>query len=137
LKDSGRLAVDTNAVIAFRSGITEVCTRIRHTEMILLPAPVMGELFFGALNSGRIKENCEAVHKFLSFSTFIPINEDIAERYALVRKKLRQTGRPLPENDIWIAATCLELDIPLLTRDVHFQYVEGLNVFGWSDFSES
>ncbi|QTA83530.1 PIN domain-containing protein [Desulfonema limicola] len=52
---------------------------------------------------------CEAIQKFLSFSTFIPINENITEKYAVVRKKLRQTDRPLPENDIWIAAICLEL----------------------------
>ena len=131
MKANGNIAVDTNAVIAFRAGVTEVCAQIRNADIILLPAIVMGELLFGAMNSQRVRENCEAVQKFNSFSTFIPINEDITERYAVVRKKLRQIGRPLPENDIWIAAICLQLDVPLLTRDAHFKYVEDLIVIGW------
>jgi len=45
--------------------------------------------------------------------------------------ELKKIGYPIPENDLWIAATCLELDIPLLTVDGHFDYVHGLQVINW------
>lgn len=131
MKANGKIAVDTNAVIAYRAGVSEVCRRIKAAELVLVPAPVVGELLYGALNSRRIQENQEAVHRFLAHSVFIPTDENIAARYASVRYKLRKIGRPIPENDIWIAAACLEFDVPLLTRDAHLENVEGLQVINW------
>jgi len=132
LKENGKIAVDTNAVIAYRAGVSQVCTRIKAADVILVPAPVIGELLYGALNSQRISENKDAVRKFLMYSTFIAIDENITARYASVRYKLRKIGRPIPENDIWIAAVCLEFDVPLLTRDAHLENVEGLDVINWT-----
>jgi len=128
LKANGKIAVDTNAVIAYRAGISEVCGIINSAEVVLIPAIVVGELRYGALNSRRIEENQEAVDSFLEHSVFIRIDEKISARYAAVRFALKKIGRPLPENDIWIAAACLEMDVPLLTRDSHFENVEGLRI---------
>ncbi len=124
MKANGKTAVDTNAVIAYRAGVSEACRLIKEAEAILVPAPVLGELLYGALNSQRIRENQEAVHQFLRYALFVPCD-------ASVRHRLRKIGRPIPENDIWIAAACLEFDVPLLTRDVHFESVEGLRVMNW------
>jgi len=68
-----------------------------------------GELLYGALNSQRIRENQEAVHQFLRYALFVPCDENIAARYASVRHRLRKIGRPIPENDIWIAPRVLNL----------------------------
>jgi predicted nucleic acid-binding protein len=51
LKAIGKLALDTNAVIAYREGISEVCKLIDDAEVILLPVTVIGELLYGALNT--------------------------------------------------------------------------------------
>jgi tRNA(fMet)-specific endonuclease VapC len=131
LKANGKTAVDTNAIIAYRAGVSEVCRLIKEAELILVPAPVLGELLYGALNSQRIRENQEAIYNFLRYALFIQSDENIAARYASVRHKLRKIGRPIPENDIWIAAACLEFDVPLLTRDAHFENIEGLRVINW------
>jgi len=37
------------------------------------------------------------------------------------------------KNDIWIAAACLDLEVPLLSRDDHFKLVPGLNVISWEN----
>ena len=126
-----KIAVDTNAVIAFRAGNQEVCGYIRSAEIIVVPATVMGELLYGALNSKRIEENKNAVTRFMKYSVFVPIDERISFQYAKIRTYLKKNGRPIPENDIWIAATCIEMDIPLLSRDTHFGYVDDLNVISW------
>jgi len=65
LRANGRLAVDTNAVIAYRAGVLEVCDLIERADAILLPVTVLGELLYGAINSARSQENEQAVRKFL------------------------------------------------------------------------
>ncbi len=133
MKASGRLAVDTNAVIAYREGISEVCALIEGLDTIILSATVLGELLYGAANSARPRENEQAVRKFVAQCAFIPIDQSIAGCYAAVRLKLKKTGRPIPENDIWVAATCLELDIALLSWDTHFAHVPDLQVIRWQE----
>ena len=71
---NGKLAVDTNAVIAYRSGVPKVCDLTEGADRILLPVTVLGELLYGAANSSRPKENEQAVNKFLGQCILIPIN---------------------------------------------------------------
>ncbi len=137
MKAIGKIAVDSNAVVAYRAGTPEVCRLIKEAEIIFLPSPVFGELLYGVLNSGRILENCEAFYRFSAYATFVPIDENITARYASVRYNLKKRGRPLPENDIWIAAICLELDVPLLTRDAHFENIQGLKIINWMEIKTS
>lgn len=133
MKAIGKLALDTNAVIAYREGISEVCTRIDKADIILLPVTVIGELLYGALTSTKTKNNEKFVHKFVEYSLVMPIDESVAARYARVRFDLKRRGNPIPENDIWIAAACLDLEVPLLSRDDHFKLVPGLNVISWEN----
>ncbi|MEH2160824.1 MAG: PIN domain-containing protein [Nostoc sp.] len=44
---------------------------------------------------------------------------------------LKHKGRPIPENDIWIAAQCLERGWRLATNDEHFSYVDNLIMEQW------
>ena len=133
MKATGRLALDTNAVIAYREGIFEVCTYIDKADIILLPVTVIGELLYGAFHSTKSKSNEKFVHKFVSYSIVLPIDESVAARYARVRFDLKKRGNPIPENDIWIAAACLNLEVPLLSQDNHFNQVPGLSVISWEN----
>lgn len=132
MKANGRLAVDTNAVIAYREGIPEVCNLVEGAGTIILPVTVLGELLYGAVNSARPQENEQAVFKFLAQCVLIPVDQSIAVRYATVRSKLKKMGRPIPENDIWVAAACLEFEVPILSMDSHFAYVSDLEVVNWT-----
>lgn len=62
-------------------------------------------------------------------------DENVAARYAALRQKLKKAGRLIPENDIWIAASCLELDAVLLSRDAYFNFVPDLQVINWTRLS--
>lgn len=134
---NGRLAVDTDAVIAYREGISEVCDLIEGADGILLPVTVLGELLYGAAKSERPRENKVAIHKFLTQSVLIPIDGGIAIRYSTVRLEFKKVGRPIPENDIWIAASCLEFGVALLSQDVHFNYIPDLQVINWTRDGEN
>ncbi len=124
-------AIDANAYIAFAGGDPAAAAAIGGAGTLYLPAAVLGELLYGALNSGRPQRNAALVRAFAARCVLLPVTEAVAARYAEVRISLRQQGRPIPENDVWIAATCLEAALPLLTADIHFSAVDGLTVRGW------
>jgi tRNA(fMet)-specific endonuclease VapC len=63
----------------------------------------------------------------------MPVDESVAACYAKVRLDLKRRGNPIPENDIWIAAACLVLEVPLITRDDHFSYIPELTVISWKN----
>lgn len=52
--------------------------------------------------------------------------------YSDIRLQLKRDGKPIPENDLWIAAVCMEHNLPLATADGHFDFVEGLRIYSWS-----
>jgi predicted nucleic acid-binding protein len=54
-----------------------------------------------------------------------------AQHYAEVRDELRRRGRPIPENDVWIAALAREHAQPVVSRDEHFDHVVGIRRVGW------
>ena len=137
MKAIGKLALDTNAVIAYREGISEVCKLVEEADVIILPVTVIGELLYGALNSTKTKNNEKFVHEFAGYSLVMPIDESVAARYAKVRFYLKRRGNPIPENDIWIAAECLNLKVPILSRDDHFKLIPGLNVISWDNTGKS
>lgn len=122
------IALDTNIVIAFLNNDENIIETLNDITDIYLPITVVGELIFGTINSNRVKKNSLKLQGFIDSCEILNINELIANEYASIRLQLKQIGRPIPENDIWIAATCKVNNIPLITRDKHLTYVENLEV---------
>jgi len=60
---------------------------------------------------------------------FLPVTLETADRFGRVAALLRKKGRPIPTNDIWIAAHAMESGAELLSSDDHFEHVDGL---AWS-----
>jgi len=121
-----KIALDTNVVIGILNGESNILTLLSGYSSIYLPVTVYGELLFGAKNSAK---HCENEQKYLSFikhCNILNVDEPIAEQYAITRKSLKSKGRPIPENDIWIAATCIVNHIPLATFDSDFKCVDDL-----------
>ena len=119
------VAVDTNVAIAHLRESIRLPAGVKADDCTL-PIPVVGELLFGALNSGRPTANLLAYRKFIYNLEILVLDALAAEHYAEIRLALKQKGRPIPENDMWIAAICRAHDAPLLTFDRHFAEVPGL-----------
>lgn len=92
----------------------------------LLPVPVVGELRYGALNSRKATENLGKVEGLVARCQVLNVTTATADVYARLRLDLKQKGRPIPENDLWIAALCVEHQVPLAASDAHFDAVDGL-----------
>ncbi|MCB0597628.1 MAG: type II toxin-antitoxin system VapC family toxin [Lewinellaceae bacterium] len=122
------IALDTNAAIDLLNGKSEVTELLKGFDLIFLPVTVVGELLFGAKNSSRKKENLLNFRNFIESCEVLDTNGLIAEEYSDIRMNLKEKGRPIPENDIWIAAICRSNSIPIITRDKHFKLIENLEV---------
>lgn len=93
---------------------------------VVISVIVLGELLYGALNSRSVDTNLTKLAEVASACRLIPIDDTVAREYARVRLELKRKGRPIPENDIWIAATALSVRADVLTDDAHFREVDGL-----------
>lgn len=100
-------------------------------DEVLLSAIVLGELTHGALNSRSPDDNIVKLAELRRECRFAPVDEAVVATYGRVRLLLKQKGRPIPENDIWICATALANGASVLTHDAHFKEVEGLTIASW------
>ena len=123
-----RVVLDTNGYSAIARGSRALATLLESVDGIIVPAVVVGELMYGFLKGTRCAENEAGLNQFLEQSgvSFQPVTRGIAERYGYVKAALKTRGTPIPENDIWIAATALETGCRLLSYDGHFDKVGGL-----------
>ena len=120
-----RLCLDTSAYSNFRRGEPRVAEHLDRAEWIGVPSVVVGELCAGFLLGPRAHENLDALGEFLDHPVVnvLSIGEDVARIYAEIFVDLRRRGRPLPTNDIWIAATAARNGAPVLTFDDHFREI--------------
>ena len=126
--NGSEIALDTNQAIAVLNDSDDTGAWIAGFSRVHLPVPAIGELRFGALKSNRAKENHARVEALVSACNVLDADVTTADVYASVRLRLSQTGRPIPENDVWIAALCVQHGLTLATSDRHFAHVEGLEV---------
>jgi tRNA(fMet)-specific endonuclease VapC len=128
----GRL-LDTSLVIAAIGQDPAVIARLRAlpASSLFLSATVLGELLFGALVSSRVAENIETLVAFASVAHTLPCDAETARFYGDVKAGLKRLGRPIPENDVWIAAVARQHRLTLVTRDAHFAHVDDLRREHW------
>jgi len=128
---SGRFLLDTNVIIALFAGERSVLEHLEKAEEVFVPSIVLGELYFGAYKSRRVEENLRRIDEFALSSAILACDIDTAREYGAIKKELREKGRPIPENDIWIAAIAKQHKLVLITYDIHFAEIEGMIVEAW------
>ena len=122
------IALDTNAYTAFKLGRPEAREIVRRADSIALSAVVAGELLAGFAAGARESRNRAELRQFLASPRvrIHAVNEATADFYARVYATLRRRGRPIPTNDLWIAASALQRGCGLYTYDAHFTEIDGL-----------
>ena len=125
------IGIDTNSVWSLVGDNEEIDRRVGPFGSPLVPLPVLAESHFAVLNSRRRAENRTRLDDFLARAVVPPLTTETARLYAEIRYQLKLKGRPIQMNDMWIAAVCLEHNVPLLTRDSDFDNVDGLVVVHW------
>jgi tRNA(fMet)-specific endonuclease VapC len=130
---NGQFLLDTNIIIALFAQEKVIQEYLMTAQEVFVPAIVIGELYYGAQNSGRIEENVSRVDKFAAINEILHCDAKTAQYYGLIKQKLRQKGQPIPDNDIWIAAIDQQYELTLVSRDQHFSKIERLQLESWSN----
>jgi len=122
------LLIDTNIYTYALNGETKIIQILQRAQKISICSISIGELLSGFKAGSKENRNREELEEFLDSPRvqLHNIDEDTAEFYAEIKNGLKKKGRPIPTNDIWIAATALQHGLKLYTNDRHFKYVPGL-----------
>jgi tRNA(fMet)-specific endonuclease VapC len=126
-----RFLLDSNAAIDLLNRSRALSISVSGASPLALPLTVLGELEFGARNSANPVKNLDAIERLLKECELIAPDRATAVIYGRIQSDLRRRGRPIPTNDVWIAALAIQHGYTLVTRDNHFQEVDGLNAISW------
>jgi predicted nucleic acid-binding protein len=124
------ILIDTNAYVAFKQGAADAVEVLQHVHRIGINSIVLGELLSGFAVGAREEKNRRELDRFLASERVerLAIDVETAAHYATVYRELRHRGRPIPTNDMWIAATALQHGLAVFSHDGHFREVRGLHV---------
>ncbi len=123
----GSLALDTTVVVLhMRQRSLVVTDRLETTQELYLPATALGELWYGAEHSANPTRARDVLQKFLSKPVIIYPDDETARVYGRLKEHLARAGTPIPDNDLWIAATAHRDALRLYHQDAHFSRLDGL-----------
>ena len=125
------MILDTNGLSAIADGNATLEPILREVTEVAVPVIVLGEFRYGIRQSRRRAQYEAWLTRSLASYRVLSVDEGTAEHYAEIRVELKRSGRPIPVNDLWIAALARQHALPLLSRDQHFEFVRGLERIGW------
>ena len=125
---SGKYLLDTNIVIAIFNGEEKLVKKIEKLNGIFVPNIVIGELYYGAMRSGKKSFNLKKIETFIWNTSILSTNVETAKHYGIIKNDLKKKGKPIPENDVWIAALSKQYNLKILTKDKHFKEISELSV---------
>jgi tRNA(fMet)-specific endonuclease VapC len=125
------MILDTNALSAAGDDDPVVAALLGRADEVAIPVIVLGEYRHGIAQSRNRATYESWLTGLLSDCIVLDITEPTSHYYAEITLELKRKGKPIPTNDLWIAALCRQHGLPLLSRDLHFDLVEGNRRLGW------
>lgn len=122
--------LDTSVVIDLFRNNPAIVDRVSG-KSVMLCSPVMGELYFGAFKSAQPGIQRVKIDKFANAIPVFAIDRNTSDLYASIKWALQIKGKPIPENDMWIAAVALQQGFTLASRDKHFSEISNLTLELW------
>jgi len=125
------MILDSNALSDLLEGSAPLQAAMAGLGPLRLSPVVLGEHRYGLLRSSKRKERETTLRQLEATFETLPVTALTSRIYARIRGELHAKGKPIPSNDLWIAAQAIEHDLPLVSRDAHFLHVKGLTLVGW------
>ncbi len=125
------MILDTNGLSALADGDPELEPILARASEVAIPVIVLGEYRCGIALSRQHLRYEKWLAELIANCRVLPVDEQTAVAYADIRGELKRSGRPIPGNDVWIAALAHQHRMPILSRDQHFDFVPGLKRIHW------
>ena len=126
-----KILLDTNIVIEVFNGNTQIADKINKLSGFAISATVLGELYIGVNRVSNKSKHLKMLQEFLRLCTVLDVTAETAKHYWEITSCLYKKGKPIPTNDIWIAAIAIQHGYTLITRDRHFKEIEDVSVKNW------
>ena len=125
------MILDTNAISAWADGDRSIEPVLRSATEVVIPVIVLGEFDYGIRQSRHYQRYSDWLHASLDVVAIALIDREVAQAYGAVRLELKEAGTPIPINDTWIAAIARHRQLPIVSRDGHFDAVSGIRRLSW------
>lgn len=125
------MILDTNALSAAADREPAALKIVAGAESLAVPVIVLGEYRLGIAQSRYRKDYEEWLREWITVVNVLEVDERTSHCYATIGLELKGIGKPIPTNDLWIAALCRQHSLSLLSRDRHFDVVPGLRRIDW------
>lgn len=125
------MILDTNALSAAADGDVALIAILAHADQMAIPAIVLGEYRYGIAQSRHRASYERWLEGLLQDCLMLDVGEPTSRHYADISVELKRLGKPIPTNDLWIAALCRQHSLALLSRDRHFDAVPGTRRIDW------
>ncbi|HET9399346.1 MAG TPA: type II toxin-antitoxin system VapC family toxin [Candidatus Acidoferrales bacterium] len=125
------MILDTNALSALADGERRAVEVVAQSQSVEVPVIVLGEYRLGIAQSRHKGTYENWLREWIAAVKVLEIQEETTFTYAAIALELKKRGKPIPSNDLWIAALCRQHSLPILSRDLHFDFVAGLQRIGW------
>jgi tRNA(fMet)-specific endonuclease VapC len=128
-----KLALDTNAYRALDDGDAKLSSLIKTVPQIGLPIIVLGELYYGIFGGGKREKNLSNLNRFLALPRveLLHVDETTTKLFGEIATQLKQSGHPIQQDDMWIAALCKQYGYTLATADKDFDAITGLEIINF------
>jgi tRNA(fMet)-specific endonuclease VapC len=91
-----------------------------------------GELYVGIQKSPAAKQSLKVLQELMSFIPAIPLSTEVGKQYGIIRSHLEHQGKTIGNNDLWIAAHALDLNLTLVTNNhKEFTRIPMLRIENW------
>ena len=114
---------DTNVITKLLNNDPAAVTLVQKADKLFTSIVVIGELYFAAANSSKRELNLNNFQEALSCMEIIQIDDAVCTSYAEIKLELKKKGKPIPDNDIWIAACACVHGLLVATFDQHFSEI--------------
>jgi predicted nucleic acid-binding protein len=132
-----RLAFDSNAAIALLRPERPTPPPFAGARRLVMPLFVLAELELG--RSRQSVKTSDVLSELVTACTILAPDRETVAHYVAVRSEMLR-GHTLPSSteareglhhDIWIAALCVQHDLPLLSNDRDMSRVRTLTLTRW------
>jgi len=115
--------LDTNVITKLLDNDPAAISLVQKIDHVFTSIVVVGELYYAAANSSKRETNFKNFQDALSCLDIIYIDNAVCMSYAEIKLELKKKGRPIPDNDIWIAACAHAKGLSIVTFDQHFSEI--------------
>lgn len=123
--------LDSNIVIEVFKGNRTISEKIKAFPFVYISVIVLGELYIGINRVANKGDHLNKLNSFLDSCIVLDIDQTTSELFGEITASLYKKGKPIPTNDVWIAATIQQYDLTLVSRDKHFEAVDNILVESW------